>query len=74
MSTEPTPRQARAASAWREARTGREAWAHLRQWLARARPESDGDATGWCDDGLGPHHLTTSPSATRLMLVSLAGL
>ena len=68
MQAEPHPTYERACRAWRNARTGREAWARFLEWLARARPQSDGDATGWCDKGLGSHHLLTHPAATRLVL------
>ena len=68
MVDDPTPQQERASRAWREARTGREAWARFGRWLARTRPESDGDATGWCDEGLGSHQLLTGPNATQLVL------
>jgi hypothetical protein len=65
---DPTPQQERAARTWREARTGREAWARFSKWLARTRPLSDGDATGWCDEGPGTHYLFTNPKAARLVL------
>jgi hypothetical protein len=68
MVDDPTPQQERSSRAWREARTGREAWARFRRWLARTRPERDGDATGWCDEGLASYDLLTTPKATRLVL------
>jgi hypothetical protein len=65
---DPTPQQERASRAWREARSGREAWVRFRQWLARTRPESDGEATGWCDNRHGSYGLFTTPKATRVVL------
>ena len=69
MSKTPTPRQERAARAWREATSAREAWLRFRAWLTRANPEDDtGDAPYWCDGLHSSHQLWTGPGATRLVL------
>jgi hypothetical protein len=69
MAAGPTPQQERAARAWRDARTGREAWARFRAWLGRTEPDRDGDATGWCDESpLGANHVWTHPKAIGLVL------
>src|SRR6185312_2221429 len=68
MRAEPNPEQERAARSWRNARTGREAWARFRNWLAREQPDDAGDAPWWVDDVYSGFHLWTGAKATRLVL------
>ncbi len=65
---EPTPKQERAARAWREAKTAKKAWRELRSWLQRSRPDDDGDAPHWTQGFYSTHHAWTGSSAKGLLL------
>jgi hypothetical protein len=68
MHAEANAEQERAARAWRNARTGREAWARFSRWLAREQPDADGDAPWWVADVYSGFQLWTGTKATRLVL------